>query len=50
MEDLLNLSSELSESNVVAVMGPTGGGKSYFIQKATGSARVVVGHGLQPGQ
>ena len=32
---------------IVAVMGTTGSGKSTFIQKATGSHDVIIGHNLK---
>jgi ABC-type phosphate transport system ATPase subunit len=36
----------VSNAAVFAVMGTTGSGKSTFIQKATGSPDIVVGHNL----
>lgn len=35
---------------VIIVLGPTGAGKSYFINKATGNDDVVVGHSLMSGK
>ena len=32
---------------IVAVMGVTGAGKSYFVQKATNRQDIVIGHDLQ---
>jgi Fe-S cluster assembly ATPase SufC len=37
----------VSNAAVFAVMGTTGSGKSTFIQKATGSPDIVVGHNLK---
>ena len=34
---------------VVAVMGPTGTGKSSFIQRLTGAPNIIIGHGLASG-
>jgi len=39
----------ISEDRVIAVMGPTGVGKSYFVRAATGDESVEVGHTLQSG-
>jgi putative ribosome biogenesis GTPase RsgA len=39
-----------SEDKVIAVMGATGVGKSYFVQAATGDESAQVGHTLQSGQ
>ncbi len=39
-----------SGDSVIAVMGPTGVGKSYFVRAATGDESVEVGHTLQSGQ
>ncbi|KZP32036.1 hypothetical protein FIBSPDRAFT_775451 [Athelia psychrophila] len=36
-----------AEDQIVAVMGPTGAGKSTFIEYATGNSAGTVGHGLQ---
>jgi translation initiation factor RLI1 len=37
-------SGTIADLAIVAVMGTTGSGKSTFIQKATGTQDVVVGH------
>lgn len=39
-----------SEDRVVAVMGPTGAGKSTFVHAVTGDKSIQVGHGLASGQ
>jgi uridine kinase len=40
-----------SSSNevIIAVMGASGSGKSYFVQLATGDSNVGVGHTLKSG-
>jgi ABC-type uncharacterized transport system ATPase subunit len=35
---------------VIVVLGATGAGKSTFIQAATGSESVIIGHGLKSGK
>jgi ABC-type hemin transport system ATPase subunit len=40
----------MREDVVIAVMGPTGAGKSYFVQAATGDNSIEVGHTLQSGR
>jgi hypothetical protein len=39
-----------SPDKVIAVMGPTGAGKSTFIQKASGEEHIIVGHSLYSGE
>jgi flagellar biosynthesis GTPase FlhF len=39
-----------SPDKVIAVMGPTGAGKSTFIQKALGEEHIIVGHSLYSGE
>lgn len=37
-------------SIVIAVMGPTGTGKSSFIKRLTGAPNIVIGHSIASGQ
>jgi AAA15 family ATPase/GTPase len=39
-----------SNTVVIAVMGPTGVGKSSFIKALTGAKDIVIGHGLTSGE
>lgn len=39
-----------STDRVIAVMGATGAGKSYFVRTATGDQSIVVGGGLKSGK
>lgn len=44
------VSSYRADIPIIAVLGPTGVGKSFFIRKATGNADVKIGHGLESGK
>lgn len=39
----------MSDRVTIAVMGPTGTGKSSFIKRLTGRNDIAIGHGLESG-
>ena len=43
-------SGAMAKKIVIAVMGPTGSGKSSFIQNLTQDKTIKVGHGLESSQ
>lgn len=49
---MLSRSDDVSQQQdpiVIAVMGPTGTGKSSFIKRLTGARDIVIGHGVTSG-